>query len=169
MLNFNLPSPKKIKSFGTSWIRQRATSVTKIKMYTHLCVRLNRYTAISIMAGIRSADVDYWHKNKNGPGSWKKGVPAPQNDIHIPGIVHEASTLYMGGPDFQARNATRGESSRPSVDASYQLYGCKNVYVAGAALFPTAGSWNPVLAICGYAQDLATKIVEKPRRVWSKL
>lgn len=137
-------------------------------LFSHPCARSHRYATISAMAG-RSSDVDYWHKNKNGPGSWKKGVPAPQCDIRIPGIVHEASTLYMGGSDFQKENVTRKANSYPVVDASYRPYGCKNVYVTGAALFPTAGSWNPVLVIAGYAQDLAAKIVEKRMRIWSRL
>ena len=34
-------------------------------------------------------------------------------------------------------------------------------FVTGAALFPTAGSWNPTLTMCGYAQDLARKLHPK--------
>jgi choline dehydrogenase-like flavoprotein len=34
--------------------------------------------------------------------------------------------------------------------------------VTGAALFPTAGSWNPTLTICGFAQDLARRLHKAP-------
>jgi hypothetical protein len=34
-------------------------------------------------------------------------------------------------------------------------------HVTGGALFPSAGSWNPTLTMCGFAQDLARKIVPK--------
>jgi len=32
------------------------------------------------------------------------------------------------------------------------------MYVTGAALFPTVGSWDSTLAVCGLAQDLAERI-----------
>lgn len=47
---------------------------------------------------------------------------------------------------------------------SFSPYGIENVHVTGAALFPTAGSWNPTMTMCGYAQDLAYKLHEmKPQ------
>jgi len=117
------------------------------------------YDVVSVLAGSSSADVEYWDNSRDGSGSWQKGKPA-QHDIRTPGIVHEASTLYMGELDLGGGcNVKRDFGPQPAVDASYRSYGCKNVYVTGSALFPTAGSWNPVLTICGYAQDLATKIV----------
>ena len=30
--------------------------------------------------------------------------------------------------------------------------------MTGGALFPAAGSWNPTLTMCGFAQDLAGKL-----------
>ena len=74
----------------------------------------------------------------------------------------------------------------PSVDKTYRPYGLEkgNVYVTGAGLFPTAGSWNrmlhlsittpaPILiritlatpTIVGFAQHLAKTLVMPPKRV----
>lgn len=102
------------------------------------------------MADSEADKLEFWHDDGTGSGNgiWKKTRPST-SEIRIPGIVHEASTLYMG-PYTDPHAA---------VDTSYRPYGCKNVYVTGAGLFPTAGSWNPTLTMCGYAQDLAKKIV----------
>lgn len=47
-----------------------------------------------------------------------------------------------------------------SVDELYSPHVIENVHVTGAALFPTTGSWNPTMTMCGYAQDLAHKLHE---------
>ncbi|KDQ11216.1 hypothetical protein BOTBODRAFT_35520 [Botryobasidium botryosum FD-172 SS1] len=109
------------------------------------------YHAIKVMAGEEAGTLEYWHPyDTAGNGAWKSEQPN-QADIRIPGAVHEASTLFVGP-----------ESERQaSVDKDYKPFGTENVYVTGAALFPSAGSWNPTLTMCGYAQDLATKIVPK--------
>ena len=102
------------------------------------------------MADTEAMNLEYWHDDGTGSGDgiWKKERPA-QKEIRIPGVVHEASTLYVG------------KESEPGacLDESYRPFGCKNVYVTGGAILPTAGSWNPTLTLCGYAQDLAKKIV----------
>lgn len=102
------------------------------------------YDTITVMAGSGADQLEYWHN----VGGWKKARP-PVSAIRIPGVVHEASTLYVG------------EESDPqaSVDSDYRPFGSNNLYVTGGALFPTAGSWNPTLTMCGYAQDLARKLV----------
>ena len=107
------------------------------------------YDAITVMAGPAASNLQYWHNN----GGWKSTKP-PTLDIRVPGAVHEASTLYMG------------ELSDPmaSVDKEYRPFGSKNVYVTGAAIFPSAGSWNPTLTMCGYAQDLARKLAKVTTR-----
>ena len=82
------------------------------------------------MAGLKKDDVEYWHDEQQNPngGLWLSKKPEkPQ--IHVPGIVHECSTLYMG-PESDIHAA---------VDENYTLYGCKNVYVTGAAIFPSSG------------------------------
>jgi choline dehydrogenase-like flavoprotein len=124
-----------------------------------------RYDAISVIAGGSSANVEYW-RNSAVLGDWEKEKP-PQTAISTPGIIHEASTLYMGDSD-KWEEVKPNSGSYPAVDSSYKPYGCKNVYVTGSALFPTAGSWNPTLTICGYTQDLAARIVKNRTRI-SKL
>ena len=102
------------------------------------------------MADAEAGQLEYWHDDGTGSGNgtWNKQLPA-KTEIRIPGVVHEASTLYVG------------HESDPGacLDESYRPFGCKNVYVTGGAILPTAGSWNPTLTLCGYAQDLAKKVV----------
>ncbi|THG95684.1 hypothetical protein EW026_g6015 [Hermanssonia centrifuga] len=104
------------------------------------------YDAIAAMADDEVRNLQYWH-NSSG---WSSRKP-PVSEIRVPGIVHEGSTLYMG---------PQGDPAA-AVDDRYRPYGCQNVYVTGAALFPAAGSWNPTLTMCGFAQDLARKLVPK--------
>ncbi|THU79690.1 FAD/NAD(P)-binding domain-containing protein [Dendrothele bispora CBS 962.96] len=108
------------------------------------------FDAIEVIARSEAANLEYWHDNSSGDGSgtWKKTKPDSKQN-RVPGVVHEASTLYMGPK----------ADSHAAVDEMYRPYGCENVYVTGGAIFPTAGSWNPTLTMCGYAQDLASKIV----------
>ncbi|KAF8874311.1 hypothetical protein CPB84DRAFT_1853642 [Gymnopilus junonius] len=67
----------------------------------------------------------------------------------MPGIVHEASLIPLG------------KGNKCPVDENYKVKGVSNVYVTGAALFPTSGSWNPTMTMCGFAQDLAIKLTPK--------
>ena len=95
-----------------------------------------------------SAELEYWHSNQTGQaGFWAKERPEV-SDIRVPGIVHEASTAYMGD-----------EAEGGSVDELGRPHGIRNVCVTGGALFPTAGSWNPTLTMCGFAQHLARKLL----------
>ncbi|KAI8165532.1 hypothetical protein K4K50_010205 [Colletotrichum sp. SAR 10_71] len=100
-----------------------------------------------------SQGLEYWHIDEHEPnkGSWKPAHPK-QSEIRIPGIVHETSTAFMGS----------NPSDGSSVGPYYNVHGVPNVYVTGGALFPTAGSWNPTLTMCGFAQDLARQL-EKGR------
>lgn len=88
--------------------------------------------------------IEYWHESEDEQeAGWTPIRPAEQ-ERRVPGIVHEASTLWMG---------TDLETS--VVGPDYRPHGIQNVYVTGASIFPSAGSWNPALTICGFAQDLA--------------
>ena len=94
-----------------------------------------------------SNGIEHWHSNKTGQGGyWAKNRPAV-SDIRVPGIVHKASTAFVGD-----------EAEGGSVDELGRPHGISNVYVTGGALFPTAGSWNPTLTMCGFAQHLARRL-----------
>lgn len=94
-----------------------------------------------------SEDLEFWHSNKTGQaGFWGKDRPEV-SDILVPGIVHEASTAYMGA-----------EAEGGSVDELGRPHGVSNVCLTGGALYPTAGSWNRTLTMCGFAQNLARKL-----------
>ncbi|KAM0418762.1 hypothetical protein ACHAPT_012272 [Fusarium lateritium] len=105
------------------------------------------YDTIKAMSGGDESEssIEYWDEAKHG---WFKAKPAVDT-IRIPGVVHEASTCFVGPKDAGG-----------SLDDHYRPHGIENVFVTGAALFPTAGSWNPTLTMCGYAQDLAHKLHE---------
>ncbi|PPQ94234.1 hypothetical protein CVT25_006660 [Psilocybe cyanescens] len=105
------------------------------------------FDAITVLAGSKFEEIEYWHNEGKNCG-WSK-EKLTDSEIHVPGLIHDASTLYMG-PE---------SDPHAGVDENYTPYGCKNVYVTGAAIFPSAGSWNPTLTMCGFAQDLARKIV----------
>ncbi|UZP39006.1 hypothetical protein NXS19_006822 [Fusarium pseudograminearum] len=89
------------------------------------------------------SDIDWWDEEGH---AWIKTKPAVDT-IRIHGIVHESSTCFMGP-----------KVSGGSVDEFYRPHGIENVHVTGSALFSTAGSWNPTMTMCGYAQDLAQKL-----------
>ena len=90
--------------------------------------------------------IEYWIDNPDGTGYWSTDKP-PQEQIRLNIIVHEASQLWIG------------ENPATSVvGLDYKPHGVKNVYLTGASIFPTSGSWNPTLTMCGFAQDLAKKI-----------
>ena len=94
-----------------------------------------------------SEKLEYWHSNESGQGGvWTKGRPKV-SDIRVPGVVHEASTAFVGD-----------EAEGGSVDELGRPHGIGNVFVTGGALFPTSGSWNPTLTMCGFAQHLARKL-----------
>jgi len=101
------------------------------------------YQTINVMAGGETSAIEYWDVNNR---EWAK-VKQPKETIRIPGIVHEASTAFVGAKEDGG-----------SLDDSYRPHEVKNVFMTGGALFPSAGSWNPTLTMCGFAQDLARKI-----------
>jgi choline dehydrogenase-like flavoprotein len=89
--------------------------------------------------------IEYW-VDEGQAGYWQTERPA-RRQVRAPRIVDEASPLWMGE-----------DPAASVVGMNYRPHGVKNVYLTGAALFPTAGSWNPTLTVCGLAQDLADKL-----------
>lgn len=76
-------------------------------------------------------------------------MPSPES-IRLNIIMHEASVLWTGtGPQTSV------------VGTDYRPYGVNNLYATGGAIFPTSGSWNPTLTMCGLAQNLADQIVSR--------
>lgn len=108
------------------------------------------YQTIAALATNESTpDIEYWTDTPDGNGFWSAEKP-PLDQIRLNIIVHEASQLWVGQDP---------ESSVVGLD--YKPHGVTNVYVTGAGLFPTSGSWNPTLTMCGLAQDLAVKLSNK--------
>ncbi|KAL2818243.1 hypothetical protein BDW59DRAFT_165575 [Aspergillus cavernicola] len=104
---------------------------------------MDKATYESIPAMTNGTNIEYWDESKK---EWGPNKP-PVSTIRINGVVHEASTAFVGD-----------ESAGGSLDEWYRPHGIKNVFVTGGAIFPTAGSWNPTLTMCGFAQDLAQQL-----------
>ncbi|KAG9084294.1 hypothetical protein FS749_005334 [Ceratobasidium sp. UAMH 11750] len=110
------------------------------------------FDAIEVMAG-KGQEIQWWHQPKpaDKPGVWKSSRPG-NDTIRMEGIVHEASLLPLT------------DDGTACVDHNYKVKGVSNVYVTGASIFPTSGSWNPTLTMCGFAQDLADKLTPERKR-----
>ncbi len=50
------------------------------------------------------------------------------------------------------------EDTEVPVGLNYCLQGVDNVYITGGELWPTSGSWNPVVTIVAMAMHLADTI-----------
>ena len=99
--------------------------------------------------------IQYWSNDKN---DWdltgKRPSPA---EIRVPGLVHEASTMWIG------------DDETAPVDLDYRFRGVENVYLTGGALWPTGASWNPTCAMSALAMDLADKLTGHTEKLASKL
>jgi choline dehydrogenase-like flavoprotein len=95
--------------------------------------------------------VEYWHTTTdgNGTGRWVNERP-PVEQIRVPGLVHECSTMWIG------------KEKDDVVGLDYRPKGVENVYITGASLWPTAGSWNPTMTMVAFAQHLADSLNGKP-------
>lgn len=90
--------------------------------------------------------IEFWIEEEDNNGFWSDQRP-DQDQIRLDIIVHEASPLWMGN-----------DPKSSVVSADFRPHGIKNVYVTGASIFPTCGSWNPTLTMCGLAQELADQL-----------
>ena len=88
--------------------------------------------------------LEYWHESTK---SWRKERPS-SHQIRRPGLVHDSSTMWMGD-----------DKSSP-VGLDYRFKGIENIYLMGAALWPTAGSWNPTCTVTALAIHLADKLLD---------
>ncbi|MEU6621617.1 GMC family oxidoreductase [Streptomyces litmocidini] len=99
-----------------------------------------------VLAKDHASKIEYWRPSTDGkPGEWQKDIPGTRlKDA----LVHESGTLWMG------------EDPKNSVtDLDCRLHTVSNVYVGGAATFPTSGSWNPTLAAVALAQRMADTLL----------
>ena len=89
-----------------------------------------------------SGGLEYLHNNDRG-GEWRR--ERPSDSIRTPHLVHESSTMWIGGVDSP-------------VGLDYRPRGIDNVYITGGSLWPTGGSWNPTGAMVALATHLADQI-----------
>ncbi|CAF3409498.1 unnamed protein product [Rotaria socialis] len=93
--------------------------------------------------------LEYWHETDK---TWRQDAP-PREQIRKKFLVHDASTMWIG-------DSTNTEAP---VDLDYHIQCVNNVYITGGALWPTGGSWNPVLTIVAMAMHLADSIYKNAR------
>jgi hypothetical protein len=109
-----------------------------------------------------SQNIEYWSEHGQG---WIKRRPS-KTERRSPMLVHEAGLTSVG------------DAQHPrTLDEHFKVRGCDNVvspvlsytqkhaeflpqFVTGGGILPTAGSWNPTLAICGFAQEVARDLAK---------
>lgn len=89
-------------------------------------------------------DLQYWDEIEK---TWNKDMPS-SDTIRKKRLVHDTSTMWIG--DSHDEDAP--------VNEDYRLKGIENVYITGGALWPTGGSWNPVVTIVAMAMHLVDTI-----------
>lgn len=122
------------ESHESSNVSTNHPNYCEVTLFLYVC-RHYSFDAIAVMAGSKSGDLEYRHNE----GGWNKVKPTAE-EVCLPGLIHDASTLYMG-PESDPHAA---------IDDNYTPYGCKNVHVTGAAIFPSAGEF---LCIMRRARD----------------
>ena len=88
--------------------------------------------------------IEYWHEGQG----WQLHRP-PTKQIRADGLVHPASTMWIGDTDASP------------VNHDYQFHGIENVYLTGGALWPTGASWNPTCTMTAMAMNLADIVRSK--------
>ena len=89
----------------------------------------------------RRQSVEFWNYTTK---QWDRVQPTrTHHSKRNKPLFHEASTTYMI-ENFPNQYDPLHSVDRATVDKSYRPWGLEkgNVYVTGAGLFPTAGSWN---------------------------
>lgn len=95
--------------------------------------------------------VEYWLGAPDA-GEWSRSRPSAELR-RVPALVHEGSPLWVGADD------------EGPVGCDYRPKGVDNVFVTGAGLWPTGGSWNPTMTMVALAQDLADRLLAQPSPV----
>ena len=133
----------------TNVLLQAQVSPEDIKLYGTM--EEATFQALELVLSPKGANrVQYWQASSN---SWGTKRPS-SNEIRVPGMVHEGSTMFIGDDD----------DADAAVGLDYQLKGVENVYVTGASLWPTSGSWNPTMTMVGLAQHLADNLTASSRK-----
>ncbi|MDH6579176.1 GMC oxidoreductase [Kitasatospora sp. MAP5-34] len=89
----------------------------------------------------------YWDADQQ---KWTDRIP-PGREKKL--LVHESGTLWMGeGPE----DSVTDHLGRP--------HGVQGVHVAGAAIFPSSGSWNPTLTAVALGLWLADRLPKEAAR-----
>ena len=106
------------------------------------------FKVMNILTSSANSDaLEYWYEMEK---TWKKDAPSSQQ-IRKKFLVHDASTIWIGD----------SKDTQAPVDPDYRLRGVDNVFITGGALWPTGGSWNPVVTIVAMAMHLADTIYSK--------
>ncbi|MCZ0989381.1 GMC oxidoreductase [Streptomyces diastatochromogenes] len=124
---------------------------TDLKLRTTMDQQAQQVVQRILANGLDASEITYWHPGENGmPGAWEAQIPPGRlKDA----LVHESGTLWLG------------ESPAESVTTTdCRLHQVANVYVGGAATFPTSGSWNPTLAAVAMAQRLADHLLDRRKK-----
>ena len=101
-------------------------------------------TMIALLPASNSDDLEYWHETEK---KWSTDIPRI-DQMRKKFLVHDSSTMWIGDINDDAA----------PVKDDYRLKGVENVYLTGGALWPTGGSWNPVVTIVAMAMHLADTI-----------
>ena len=105
------------------------------------------FDILDLLKNEKNGRIEYWTKTTPDGTQWKWTEEKPNELERRKNVaVHESSTMYIGN-----------EEDAP-VDLDYKLRGTTNVYITGGALWPTAGSWNPVLTMIALTMDLIERL-----------
>ncbi|WP_322101430.1 GMC family oxidoreductase [Paraburkholderia sp. J41] len=108
-----------------------------------------RYTAQDVATVSRALDALAREIERSGAGRFE----------YDPAEVEAEMTRYGAYGGHHIGTARMGEDPRTSVvDANCRVHETDNVYVAGAAVFPTSGQANPTLTIVALALRLAAHL-----------
>lgn len=139
-------SGSRVDSVHGQTVLRIVPSDTDEKLRTHMDAAAQQLVKQVLAQGVRPEEIEYWHPaTSTAHGHWSSELPG---DRMKDALVHESGTLWMG------------ENPADSVTTTdCRLHRVSNVYVGGAATFPTSGSWNPTLAAVALGQRLADHLL----------